>query len=482
MTASSPRLSIPGSFISDGALYDRSLPPKLDINVGTLSHIFRPPNTPSAASSLHLSTTSVTERHAERSSKRSRKRHLSDTLGEVHSTLTPTSLGDDFSFSPSLTGKTPEHVTDRMSPIPFANTRYTLRGGSDTPTSMAAAAVEMKENSDRALDKDFRRAWAVEENLRGHDADDCDDFDNFSSTPDKARRRRSLNREFQLSSGTSTARTDKDSWGSTVVNIVGGVAGRVWHFCRAGGFTGFYAGGGQGYKLPQSEDGSLGSSWQVFDASSDGQSRAGETFSKSVPGCFPVEDFIEDYMSREQTPTRPTKRVQREKGGGGELRGNWLMVSSGNSPQIREASPLHTSGQKKFNGRYGSPSIPAASRFTASRAGRRSVGGGCQSPARASRISHAGSPAQSASRPASTASPRLRSSPAALSSRSPVPAEAQRLVKKRRREERETDASIRRFNDQLRAMIKEGKEALGSTVEVEEYGEDAGVDIMDEGF
>jgi hypothetical protein len=35
-----------------------------------------------------------------------------------------------------------------------------------------------------------------------------------------------------------------------------------------------------------------------------------------------------------------------------------------------------------------------------------------------------------------------------------------------RREERQTDASIKRLNEQLKAMIKEGKEALGSKVDI----------------
>jgi len=33
-------------------------------------------------------------------------------------------------------------------------------------------------------------------------------------------------------------------------------------------------------------------------------------------------------------------------------------------------------------------------------------------------------------------------------------------------DEDEVDESMRRFNEQLKAMIREGKEALGSTVEV----------------
>jgi len=47
-----------------------------------------------------------------------------------------------------------------------------------------------------------------------------------------------------------------------------------------------------------------------------------------------------------------------------------------------------------------------------------------------------------------------------------VSIEAQRYAERMRREVKQTDASIKRLNEQLKAMIKEGKEALGSKVEI----------------
>jgi len=45
----------------------------------------------------------------------------------------------------------------------------------------------------------------------------------------------------------------------------------------------------------------------------------------------------------------------------------------------------------------------------------------------------------------------------------------------RRREEKQQDASIRRLNDQLKAMIKEGRQALDTKVEVvDDEDEDEG--------
>ena len=59
----------------------------------------------------------------------------------------------------------------------------------------------------------------------------------------------------------------------------------------------------------------------------------------------------------------------------------------------------------------------------------------------------------SASTPAKTESPAAR--------------EAARWAALKKREEREADQSIRRLDAQLKAMIREGKEALGTKIEVE---------------
>ena len=50
---------------------------------------------------------------------------------------------------------------------------------------------------------------------------------------------------------------------------------------------------------------------------------------------------------------------------------------------------------------------------------------------------------------------------------SPAAKEAKRWAAVKRKEEREADESIRRLDAQLKAMIREGKEALGTKIEVE---------------
>lgn len=51
-------------------------------------------------------------------------------------------------------------------------------------------------------------------------------------------------------------------------------------------------------------------------------------------------------------------------------------------------------------------------------------------------------------------------------------ADVARFRNKKDREERQADASLRKLNDQLRAMIREGKAALGTKVEVESDDDD----------
>jgi hypothetical protein len=50
-------------------------------------------------------------------------------------------------------------------------------------------------------------------------------------------------------------------------------------------------------------------------------------------------------------------------------------------------------------------------------------------------------------------------------------AEAKHLAARRHREERDTDVRIAAFNKQLQDMIRQGKEALGTTIEVDGGGD-----------
>ena len=49
---------------------------------------------------------------------------------------------------------------------------------------------------------------------------------------------------------------------------------------------------------------------------------------------------------------------------------------------------------------------------------------------------------------------------------SPLPPDSQRLINKLKREEMEEDARLRRMSSQMSNLLKEAREALGSTVDV----------------
>lgn len=171
-----------------------------------------------------------------------------------------------------------------------------------------------------------------------------------------------------------------------------------------------------------------------------------------VPGCFPEEDFIADYMSQNHTtPPRPAKKIQREKGMAGERSASWVLVSS--TSTSRETSPSRLSSRK----------IPTSN--TSTRRPTPKLGGRPVLPAsRPSLTSYAGSPGVRCNRSASFASPRspIRSP----KHESPLSAEVQRQAARIRKRELEEDVTLKRFNQQLKAMIKEGKEALGTRFEV----------------
>jgi hypothetical protein len=220
-----------------------------------------------------------------------------------------------------------------------------------------------------------------------------------------------------------------------MIGLVGDVAGKVWDFCWTSAFQGFYAGGGKGYQMDVPSTPSLDQSvWQTVPERDDifSRSRREET---PVPGRFPADD----------DPPSPLDRD--------ELRTNWVLVR--NEQASREGSPSHSARKVP---RKSTPIHPVTPRrMVAARPGKRqSLMSARPSPSHHSQHSSYGSP---------------KAGSASKATDSPVAIEAQRYAAKVRRREREEDASIRRLNQQLKAMIKEGKEALGTRVEVD--------DIMD---
>ncbi|KAL7934310.1 hypothetical protein V8C35DRAFT_280060 [Trichoderma chlorosporum] len=372
--------------------------------------------------------------------------------------------------------------------------------------------------------------------------------------------------------------TQTGSWGSFAFSTIGGVVGRVWEFCKAGAFKGFYAGGGTSYKMTSAgvsvdETGSNGDQTFYFQGSGQGQqlqqypqpSRdyrfGGRERARRGLEQLPKRShyssinqnagYDSSYDSGASTPTGPAPKRRRHTENGGELGNNWVMVQENGRetetrtprklPSLPRASPRHRALPTPVaDHRMGPPSSFSTS-TTSSPAPLRPASRAASRPG--SRMSDVNSlrPLQSASA-ASFASFKAVSVPSAPSvpkppvvSRIPVKAntsavlassaalstleqgrrrrhtvvppsteqsagsgrrrrdsvasvatsraneidasprldaEARKLATRRQMEERDADERMSAFNKQLQDMIRQGREALGTTIEVDASWED----------
>ena len=312
--------------------------------------------------------------------------------------------------------------------------QYRLAGGLDTPT---AHLVMKHEEGEYSISPDLHARG-----MRGYQLAPESYFPHSASA---------LSRESNGRPRLQASPRIQDGLGKAVYGMVS-AAGKVWEFCRTAAFKGFYAGGGQGYEMKPPVEYMNGdqSIWQESECEDVFNSGACEK--SLVTGCFPEEGFIADYMSQNHT-TLPhaAKKRQREKGAGGELSASWVLVDS--TSLSREASPQRPSSRK-------TPKSNTSARRPIPKLGKRPI----LPASRPSLTSYAGSPGLQSDRPASYASPR--SPIASPKHESPLGAEVQRQAARIRKKALEEDANLTRFNQQLKAMIKEGKEALGTKFEV----------------
>ncbi|KAI9785311.1 MAG: hypothetical protein M1839_000328 [Geoglossum umbratile] len=441
--------TLPGSYLSD---LDLGLDTTPRHAAGVRSHFFQPPHTPSESSSLcrdsafDTDTASITTAGTATTSS-SRKRAHQEYIAD-----TPL-WSSDFAGGGGC-----------ASPAPFVNTRYRLAGGLDTP--MAAEEEAREEGSRYYADVGYRRAWT------GGD---------MGVSPHSGG-----------NGGDNRGGSSGGTWGKVVLDVVGSVAGKVWEFCKTSAFRGFYAGGGVGYQLrnpsPQrtparpagySVDDEDEQYWQDLDTTNNPATPMTPTLlhnygrrsrsSTPIPGQFPQDD---DYFVPPSPSQRPAKRVLRDKGGG-ELKMSWVMV------------PTPGSNGKRGGG---SPAVAASGGSRKRSTPVASTAGGVGGLGRRKVItphSHQrhSSTASRASTTTTPSHPPTKPSLGAASYASPRPSSSTTtptnpLITKRLREEKEADRSIQRFNERLKEMIREGREALGSRWEVEE-GE--GLDIEEGG-
>lgn len=469
--------------LSGSVSLETTLPPKLD--AGAKSHIFQPPRTPSASNSLHRSSAFLLSQHGKMPG--SRKRSRKDSY------LTDEPLPDKFDASAWSPMESYLHSSmtcpgspDEMSPASLINTQYKLAGGLDTPTAALSSTLERYDYYATLSDPAMRgpgRGWGRNSGIEG---------DNYfpQTTPTILGRETNGRPRFQMASSQLQQHQQyqeyqESSGGGSFARTVFAVAGKVWEFCKASAFRGFYAGGGQGFDmLPPSHSGQT--SWEDTSEPKD------YNFSQMtpIPGRFPTEELrmIPDYMSRkyhhqrqETSPSRPAKKQQREKAGSRtELQASWVIVGP------RDASSLS---------RESSPSRPSLRKYPPShrRPLTKPIHHHRPRPSLSSYAGHGHTafPSLSSHPLASRASPRASGAsglspskiPAASSANnngSPVNTEVARHAARIRKREVEEEANLQRLNRQLKAMIKEGKEALGTKYEIEMGEEDEGYAEGDE--
>jgi hypothetical protein len=372
---------------------------------------------------------------------------------------------------------------DPGSPMPFVNTRYMLAGGMDTPTLKRAEEEELGQSMHS--DIGYRRELSGDDKVKGLFGEE--EESSYQMFPPLDTDRQSSRSRASRSSNSSRLSAGGEKWAKTALEVVGGVVGKVWEFCKTSAFRGFHAGGGNKYTVTNTsathfqidiseresywESGKITTEWGF------------ERESTPLPGRFPEEQFIPDYMDRatpEGTPPRPAKRRQVSRSNtGDEITKNWVVVPPPVSTPSKPQQPRPTPAA-----RYSMPTASSATRRNlASRPASRAsaaTGTAPRRPMLQHRVSHAGSPALQSNQGASFASPRspgaskipraspsLRNTPTIIKTESPAAKEAQKWAALKRKEEREADESIRRLDAQLKAMIKEGKEALGTKIEVD---------------
>ena len=436
--------------MTSASVYEHPIPSKPQIYSGSRSHFFQPPNTSSASTPLQQSTCDFLFQH-ERVSP-ANKPPRNDTLqSNISSTQSITS---DAWSSMSLNSHSTTEASDITSPASFVNTRYRLAGGLDTPSRVIASASE---DSQVAPGFTFRRGYRTDDAASSPD-------DYFGRMPP------ALEREGNGRSRAHLPEIQSEGWGQAVAAAIAGVAGKVWEFCTSGAFRGFQAGGTQGHILGDSSSSSYdtrnvqSSIWQDISPSASSVIDSKQP-STRVPGGYP--DVVSS-PSPDRTLSRAGKRPRYDSSS------SWVMVSS-NIATSRETSPSRITSRKI-------PSLASTpcTRRPASSAGLRRPILPASRPALTQVLTNR--PASSASTRSPLPSPRRASHrrtssyntngiaddfPAGPAPESPMSAEAQRFAAKVRKREKEEERTLKGFNDRLKAMIKEGKEALGTKFEIE---------------
>ncbi|KAK3307348.1 uncharacterized protein B0T15DRAFT_393114 [Chaetomium strumarium] len=321
------------------------------------------------------------------------------------------------------------------------------------------------------------------------------------------------------------------------LQTIGDIVGKVWEFCKKGAFRGFQAGGGQGYDVNGSTvTETTGQPWssqtdapiQPADDTPMNQDTAACISPLAPQPETPSSSQYQDTTTPESTP-RPAAKRRQVSANNDELR-NWVVVEEPSDQKPKrfaaevKAAAARPSGLARPRPGYFSQTAASSHRRISAPSQR--FTGAAPSLARAPtrpplHISHAGSPNLTPREPASFASPR--SSPVSHTTPSRIPlgttqhrrnqsaasaaattaasrrrsmllssddiqaasprldAEARQLAQRKLAAERDVDSKVDALNARLLSMIRQGREALGTKVEVEMLDEmDTGVGWEDD--
>lgn len=347
----------------------------------------------------------------------------------------------------------------------LVNERYMLKGGFDTPGLMASGA---EDRYDSGGDFDFRRR------VRDLDFAERVPAGQAMVSGPLARERNGVARMPSSPNGDP----NQTGWASFAFDLVG----KVFNFGSTV-IKGFYSGGGKGYDLHGQP---LSDSWIQRD-------RTGQT---PVPGSWRDDEFLGDF--EQDNPSSPSTSNERPSNKRRHTdKDSWVMVGT---PDITESSPKRKPSSTSI------PRSNLAVRPSASRAqSRRSI-----APVSRRTSSYTGSPAlqppfqesnhtrrasvaptrspnnnNGAPRPSLHARsstgirPSLGSRPNSAADLSP---EAEKYIKRQARQDKATDKSIGNMNKQLKDLIAQAQQALGTKYEVDGGGGGGGDYDMDEGF
>ncbi|KAI1437154.1 hypothetical protein GGR50DRAFT_646304 [Xylaria sp. CBS 124048] len=492
--------------------------------------MFQPPSSPSVSSSMFFGRSSTSLQ-----SDTYQHQHMPNAKRKRPNQKESTPFSD-WSTTADGTYNTDNIIADRSEFDLRTNgqgRQYVLSGQVETPNGMAREGFGYIEDSVYS-DVDYRRALGSKRSPgAGHSP---------TST--------------SVTAETAEPATQRSTgWGFLAISTLGGVVGKVWEFCKTGAFRGFYAGGGQGYELPEAKPRPEREPDAKAEQAMDDQAMHDQTNvapaglePSLVPlrASFPQADYSsnsydpEPPESPESTPPPAAKRRQLWNGSSNdELQKNWVVIEQQPANAIRQpaASALRRpvprpapTLARRINKPVSRLSTPVFNRFPPTRSAPASAGPlpsrapasfastrspGASSPVQQPVYTPSRIPVPSSSQPQTPSRFATPSSfipqPSQIPSPSPfakrthrrnqstnstpsigqvaklnrreslhevvhdnsprLDAQARSLAAKRRKDELEADLRINDFNARLQDMIRQGKEALGTTFEVELYDE-----------